>query len=104
MRSRRLLPVAFAISVAAALGCARNEPILIGEGYSVEDQPEPLPTLPGWLPPPTAKGGGPNTHDPDDLDLGDPDECPDGYDDEDDTELSPAHPPHLKKRGVEDNI
>ena len=32
-------------------------------------------------------------------------ECPEGFDDEDDTEYSPAHPPHLKKgRGVEDNI
>ena len=106
MRSRFILVVG-AISLAAALGCARsNEPILMGEGYSEDDNTEASPMLPGWLsPPPRAKGGGPNTHDPEDLDLGEPDQCPEGYDDEDDTEISPAHPPHLKKgHGIEDNI
>jgi len=94
-----------AVAVAAALGCARTEPILMGEAYPPEEQIV-VPTVPGWHTPPTAKGGGPNSHDyPDDLDLGHPDECPEGFDDEDDTEFSPAHPPHLKKgRGVEDNI
>jgi len=105
MRCRRVLPILGAVSLAAVLGCASNEPILIGDGYSIEDR-EAAPTVPGWLSPaPKAKGGGPNSHDPDDLELGDPNECPEGYDEEDDTEFSPAHPPHLRKgRGVEDNI
>jgi hypothetical protein len=103
MRSRHLLPLVAAITFGAALGCARKEPLLIGETLR-EDDGSP-PPVPGWVtPPPAAKGGGPNTHDPDDLDLGEPGECPEGFDDEDDTPVSPAHPPHLKKPGVEDNI
>ena len=44
---------------------------MIGEAYSVDDEPV-IPTVPGWHTPPTSKGGGPNSHDPEDLELGEP--------------------------------
>ncbi len=104
--TRRLLPLVGIAALAAALGCADlRAPIIVGEGYAVA--PTPLPWLGGA--PPTSKGGGPSDkcHDPDDLDLGDPAEVPEGFEEGDDSEFSPAHPPHLKdkkKRGVEENI
>lgn len=105
----RLLATA-ALVAAFGCGCATSEPILIGEGYSTTPA-SPFGPL-GW-------GGGPHTlptsptapsgecHDDPDLDLDAPARVPDGYDEGDDSDVSPAHPLHLKKSkkpGVEDNI
>lgn len=47
--------------------------------------------------PPIGQGGGPpsNCH-PDPGDLGEPSEVPDGFQVPDHSEVSPAHPPHLR--------
>lgn len=99
---RLFLPLLGPATVVAALGCAsRNEPLVIGEGYSTTPTSLPWP----GDPPPAAHGGGPrdHCHDPD-LELDDPEDVPEGFEEGDDSPISPAHPPHLKKRGVEDNI
>jgi hypothetical protein len=110
--NRRLLPILGVAALAAALGCAElSEPLVIGEGYS--DAPSPLPFLGKDFDDdaPTGKGGGPldksdKCHDPD-LDLDDVEQVPEGFEEGDDSEFSPAHPPHLrgeKRRGFEERI
>jgi hypothetical protein len=111
MNVRRLLPVASAAAFLAVFGTAaavvtpgcvvRNEPIVVGDVLT----DDPAATLPWWLMPPSSRGGGPpSCHDPD-LELNPPSEVPRGFDEPDDSALSPAHPPHLKRgRGIEDNI
>lgn len=103
---RRILRTALTAALVAAFGsgCGRSEALIIGEGFS--DSPTPLPMLSH---PPIGTGGGPSgeCHDDPDLDLGEPVEVPEGYEEGDDSESSPAHPLHLrqkKKPGVEDNI
>lgn len=100
--NRRILAVA-GLAAAFGFGCGRADALIIGEGYSTS--PSPLPTLA----PPTGHGGGPQgeCHDDPGLDLGEPAEVPEGYEEGDDSASSPAHPLHLKpkkKLGVEDNI
>ena len=95
-----------ALVAAFGCGCATSPPTIIGEGYSTS--PTPLPNIAH----PSAKGGGPHSekgecHDDPNLELDDPAEVPEGYDEGDDSDVSPAHPLHLKpkkKAGVEDNI
>jgi hypothetical protein len=77
--NRRLLVTA-ALVAAFGCGCATSPSIVLGEGYS--SSPVTL---------------------PDD----EPAEVPEGYEEGDDSEFSPAHPLHLKKKkkpGVEENI
>jgi hypothetical protein len=95
--NRRLLVTA-ALVAAFGCGCATSPSIVLGEGYS--SSPVTLPD---------AHGGGPKgeCHDDPDLDLDEPAEVPEGYEEGDDSEFSPAHPLHLKKKkkpGVEENI
>lgn len=117
MPRRLLAPIvaaAAALASVAALGCESSEPILMGEHWS--SAPHALPNLapaPGEeLPPghPSAKGGGPPSgchRDP--GDLGRPFEAPEGFESPDESETSPAHPPHLRPpserpKGIEENI
>lgn len=97
---------------AVASGCTSGE-IVLGDGLPNEAAeasaplpPSLLPGLPlghppfGALPPghpPVGQGGGPPSmcH-PDPGDLGEPSEAPEGYESPDDSDISPAHPPHLR--------
>ncbi|MBI2391453.1 MAG: hypothetical protein HYV09_17820 [Deltaproteobacteria bacterium] len=126
MLRRLLAPIAAPVTVVAmvgmvgaasvaSLGCESSEPVLIGEHWS--SAPHALPNLAmppsGELPPghPGAKGGGPPPsgchRDP--GDLGRPFDVPEGFEQPDESETSPAHPPHLRtpaerRKGIEENI
>lgn len=94
---RSVYPLILLACGAVAFGCSTSTEIVLGDGMPNGPVATESPLLPLGHPPLGKGGGPPSICHPDPGDLGEPSDVPEGFEEPDHSDISPAHPPHLRK-------